>query len=242
MPRSQPPSAAPSVRPLDCTSRRSDERDREPDAVRDPEPARPRRRGAVTVSQLLAIVLITLGGTAFVTKQVRDRDAASPLANVAPRSAGKTISDTAPQTAAKAEDAIGLFKVRNAEGKLIPLVTKGQPAIVMVSSVTCSWCKRALKDLGEMSAGRPLTRLKLLTLEGAADGAPMVAKEGIVGAQLIGPAGNSDQVLMTFRYPGTPTFVAIDRNGRVVKTMPGYPIRQEMAHWFAVMVGDAETP
>ena len=93
-----------------------------------------------------------------------------------------------------------------------------------------------------MSQGRPLPRLTLLTLEGAAFGVPMLAKEHLSGAQLVGPAGSSDQVLLTFRYPGTPTFVAIDRNGRVVRTLPGYPIREELAHWFAVMVGDAETP
>ncbi len=190
--------------------------------------------------QLLAVVLV-LGTTIAVAKRAIDRDADS--ANVVAREAGMAIDgDTAAQSAPTPEQTIGAFKVRNLQGKIVPLATKGQASIVMVSSVTCSWCKRALKDLGEMSGGRPLPQLKLLTLEGAADGAPMLAKEGITGAQLIGPAGSSDQVLLTFRYPGTPTFVAIDRNGRVVRTMPGYPIRQEMEHWFAVMVGDAETP
>jgi hypothetical protein len=143
---------------------------------------------------------------------------------------------------ASAEAAIGAFQVRDLEGRIVPLVTPGEPAIVMVNSISCGWCKRALRDIGELSNGRPVPYLKLLTLEGAAVGVPMLAKEGITGAQLIGPAGQSDQVLLTFRYPGTPTFVAIDRSGRVVRTMPGYPIRQEMEHWFAVMVGDSEVP
>lgn len=190
--------------------------------------------------QLLAVVLV-LGTTIAVVKRSIDHNA--DPANVVTREAGITIGgDTAAQSAPTPEQTIGAFKVRNLQGKIVPVATKGQASIVMVSSVTCSWCKRALKDLGELSAGRPLPRLKLLTLEGAAEGAPMLAKEGITGAELIGPAGSSDQVLLTFRYPGTPTFVAIDRNGRVVRTMPGYPIRQEMEHWFAVMVGDAETP
>lgn len=151
-------------------------------------------------------------------------------------------SDTAPQQAPTAESAIGVLQVRDINGNIVPLVTKGEPAIVMVSSVTCQWCKRSLKDLGELSAGRPLPRLKLLTLEGAPEGAPMLAKEHITGAQLIGPAGSSNQVLLTFRFPGTPTFVAVDRNGRVVATMPGYPMREVMKTWFAVMVGDADAP
>lgn len=143
---------------------------------------------------------------------------------------------------ATAEEAIGAFKVRDLDGNVIPIVTAGEPSIVMVNSTTCGWCKRALRDIGELANGRPVPRLKVLTLEGAKFGIPMLSQENIVGAQLIGPAGNSDQVLLTFRYPGTPTFVAIDRDGRVARTMPGYPIREEMKHWFAVMVGDADVP
>jgi len=199
------------------------------------------RRGAVTLGQLLAVVL-AVGTTAAFAKRSYDHAEGDRSANVAASTRPPVVSDTAPQTAPTAGQSVGTFNVRDLKGRLVPLVTKGEPAIVMVSSVSCSWCKRALKDLGEMSAGRPLPRLKLLTLEGAPEGVAMLAKEHISGAQLIGPAGSSDQVLLTFRYPGTPTFVAIDRNGRVVKTMPGYPIRAEMEHWFAVMVGDAETP
>ncbi len=151
-------------------------------------------------------------------------------------------TDTASEAQPTAEQAIGAFRVRNLAGKVVPLITKGEPVILMISSRTCGWCKRALKDLGELSAGRPLPRLKMLTLEGAADGIPMLAKENIVGAQLVGPFGSSDQVLLTFRYRGTPTFIAIDRNGRVVQTMPGYPMREVMKQWYAVMVGDAEVP
>lgn len=151
-------------------------------------------------------------------------------------------TDTAPATAPTAQQAIGTSKVTALNGTVIPLHTRGEPAILMISSRTCSWCKRALKDLGVMSAGRPLPRLKLLTLEGAGEGVPMLAQEHITGAQLIGPASNSDLTRITARYPGTPTFVAIDRNGRVVRTLPGYPIPDEMKHWYAVMVGDQDVP
>lgn len=203
------------------------------------------RRGAASVSGV-ALAATLIGGVIFVAKQVTSARAA----DTSTQSDGVNLSisdvvagtDTAPQQAPTAEAAIGLLTVKNAKGKLIPLITKGEPAIIMISSVTCGWCKRALKDLGELSAGRPLPRLKLLTLEGAADGAPMLAKEKITGAQLIGPNGSNNQVLLTFRYRGTPTFVAIDSNGRVVATMPGYPMREVMKQWYAVMVGDSEVP
>jgi thioredoxin-related protein len=70
----------------------------------------------------------------------------------------------------------------------------------------------------------------------------MLAKEQIAGAQLVGPRDESAQIRLTFRYPGTPTFLAVDRNGRVMRTLPGYPIPEEMKRWVAVMVGDSATP
>ena len=195
-------------------------------------------RGSISFSTL-ALVLVGLACTVLIAKRATaEKDVVNLLADHGVVAG----TDTAPATAPTAEQAIGTFKVTALNGKVIPLHTKGEPAILMISSRTCSWCKRALKDLGVMSAGRPLPRLKLLTLEGAGEGVAMLAKEKLTGAQLIGPAGSSDQVLLTFRYPGTPTFVAIDRNGRVVRTLPGYPIPEEMKHWYAVMVGDQDVP
>ncbi|MBL0171371.1 MAG: hypothetical protein IPP90_11670 [Gemmatimonadaceae bacterium] len=189
----------------------------------------------------LGWLLVGVGGTVLFAKHSSDSlQPESP--NLAVNATVVAGSDTAPQKAPTAEQAIGALTVRNIRGAVVPLVTKGEPAIIMISSVTCSWCKRTLKDLGELSAGRPLPRLKLLTLEGAAGGVPMVSKERITGAQLIGPIGGNDQVLMTFRFRGTPTFVAIDRNGRVVATMPGYPMREVLKTWYAVMVGDSDLP
>lgn len=195
---------------------------------------------AIPVRQLVAVVAL-IGAAIVAAKQIERRDD-DPSAGGVARRMTAARSDTAPASAPTVARALGSLAVRGLDGERVPLVTPGQPLIVMVSSETCGWCKRALKDLGELSAGRPLTRLTVITLEGAAEGAPMLAREGITGARLVGPAGGADQVLFTFRFPGTPTFVAIDRNGRVVKTLPGYPIREEMRHWFAVMVGDQETP
>lgn len=202
----------------------------------------PRRRRGVTGTRELVLTVCAIAATVLVLKQVVGARAGESAGAAIAGGSLTAVSATQPAQRPTAAQAIGAFTVRNQQGKVVPLVTPGEPSIVMVSSVTCSWCKRALKDLGELSAGRPLPRLKLLTLEGAAEGAPMLAKEKIVGAQLIGPAGSTDQVLLTFRYPGTPTFVAIDREGRVVATMPGYPMREVMKTWYAVMVGDADTP
>ncbi len=203
--------------------------------------ARTPRAGAIPLANLV-IAGLALGITVVAGKRMFGNNENPDMPNLSGVSRVVAGSDTAPQQAPTAEQALGAFRVRNLAGKSEPLVTKGQPVILMVSSRTCTWCKRALKDLGELSAGRPLPRLKVITLEGAAEGVAMLAKEGITGAQLVGPVGGADQVLLTFRYPGTPTFVAIDRNGRVVKTLPGYPIREEMKHWYAVMVGDQDVP
>ncbi len=134
------------------------------------------------------------------------------------------------------------IRVQNALGKTVPLLTKGEPTIIMISSVSCPWCKRSLKDIGELAAGRPVPRLKLLTIEGAERGGPMLALENITGAQLIGPLAHGDQVLARLQFRGTPTFVAVDGNGRIVATMPGYPMREVLKTWFAVMTGDADVP
>ena len=203
-------------------------------------PLLPNRRGAVSLGSLGWLVLGVAGTVLFARQSARSVESDSGNLPVSANTVAGT--DTAPQSAPTIEQALGAFKVRDIRGTVIPLVTKGQPAIIMISSVTCSWCKRTLKDLGELSAGRPLPRLKLLTLEGAAGGVPMVSKEKLTGVQLLGPNGSSDQVLMTFRFRGTPTFVAVDRNGRVVSTMPGYPMREVLKTWYAVMVGDSDVP
>ena len=204
------------------------------------------RRGTVSVSSIALIAVAATCATLVVQHRAASaratRDATTAAENLAIAREIVSRSDAAQPAAPTIEQAVGNLRVRDAAGKVVPLVTKGEPAIIMVSSVTCQWCKKSLKDLGEIAAGRPLPHLKFLTLEGAADGAPMLAKEHITGAQLIGPSGGRDQVMLTFRYPGTPTFLAVDREGHVVATMPGYPMREVMKQWFAVMAGDRDTP
>ena len=195
-------------------------------------------RGSISFGTL-SLVLVALACTVLIAKRAT---AEKHTGNLLADHGVVAGTDTAPSTAPTAEQATGSITVIALNGKVVPLHTKGEPAILMISSRTCSWCKRALKDLGVMAAGRPLPRLKLLTLEGAGEGVAMLAQEQLTGAQLIGPAGGRDRQRLTLRYPGTPTFVAIDRNGRVVRTLPGYPIPDEMKHWYAVMVGDQDVP
>lgn len=196
------------------------------------------RRGVMSFSTLV-LVLITISCTVLVAKRLTDD---SPTVNLMADAGLVAGTDTAPASAPLVQAAIGTTEVKQIDGKVVPLVPRGEPTIVMLSSRTCSWCKKALKDLGEMANGRPVPRLTLLTLEGAAEGVPMAEREGLTGVRYVGPAGDKDKVLLTFRYPGTPTFVAVDRNGRVVHTIPGYPIRPELLRLYSVMAGDADAP
>ncbi len=186
------------------------------------------RRGSVANAVLVALLFLVGMAVALMFERQPDATAAGAPAQAA----------EPPHISA----VLGTGRVLNEMGQSVDIATKGEPAIVMISSVSCSWCKRALGDLRELSAGRPLPRLKLLTLEGAADGAPMIQREQLRGVQLIGPENNSARVRLTFRYQGTPTFLAIDREGRVVQVMPGYPMREVLKLWYTVMVGDAEAP
>lgn len=191
------------------------------------------------MGRLLLLIVGVAIAAALLMAGLRARAARGASAETATVPTGTAPSRSG---AAPSATALGAFQVVDLDGALVPVAPPGEPAIVMVSSRTCGWCKRAFKDIGELAAGRPVPRLRVITLEGAAEGVPMLAKERITGAHALGPAGSNDQVLLTFRYPGTPTFVAIDRQGRIAATMPGYPIRPVMEQWFAVMVGDADVP
>lgn len=197
-----------------------------------------RRRPPISVGNL-ALTFVAIACMVLVAKRATaERDSIDLLQDHGTVAA----SDTAPSTAPRVEQALGVATVRDLKGREVALVRRGEPRIVMLNSRTCPWCRKALADIGRLADGRPTPRLSVLTLEGAAEGVPMLAKERITGAHLVGPRDESAQVRLTFRYPGTPTFLAIDRNGRVVRTLPGYPIPEEMKRWLAVMVGDSATP
>lgn len=180
----------------------------------------PARRGVISFSTLV-LVLVTISCTVLVARRA---------------------TSTPPDAAALEQAAIGATRVKRLDGRLVPLVPAGEPTIVMVSSRSCTWCKKALKDFGEMANGRPVPRLTLLTLEGAGDGVPMAEREGLTGVRFVGPANDRERESLLMRYRGTPTFIAVDGTGRVVHTIPGYPIRPELLRLFSVMAGDTDTP
>ncbi|MFL5575486.1 MAG: TlpA family protein disulfide reductase [Gemmatimonadaceae bacterium] len=134
--------------------------------------------------------------------------------------------------------AVAELEVRGVDGRSVPAAPAGEPAVIMVSSVTCGYCKAALSDIADMADGRPVPRLRVVTLEGAREGAAMLERHGVVGAFAAGPAGSAEQVLLTFRIPGTPVFAAVDSAGRVTRVVPGYPGREGLAALYRVMAGE----
>jgi hypothetical protein len=55
------------------------------------------------------------------------------------------------------------------------------------------------------------------------------------------PADGSGQTLLTFQFPGTPTFLLLDGDGAVRAALPGYPGREAFAPWFRVITGERAT-
>lgn len=138
---------------------------------------------------------------------------------------------------AQARDAVARLFVRDSAGARVPLAPAGVPAILMVNSRTCAFCRMALKDIAAMQGRDGVPRLRVVTLEGAAAGQTMLTGYGIRGAFSAGPDGESDQILLTFRIPGTPVFARTDSAGRIVETVPGYPGPEVIARWLPVMSG-----
>ena len=107
----------------------------------------------------------------------------------------------------------------------------------MVNSRTCSFCRQSLKEIAALQGRDGVPMLRVVTLEGAEVGRTMLGSLGVHGAFSAGPDGESDQVLLTFRIPGTPVFARTDSAGRIVETVPGYPGREVLARWLPVMRG-----
>ncbi|MGV3708034.1 MAG: TlpA family protein disulfide reductase [Gemmatimonas sp.] len=138
--------------------------------------------------------------------------------------------------------ALGISTVTNLDGQTVPLLNEGEPAIIMISSEVCAWCKQTFQDLRAMSAGRPMPRLRVITLEGAKEGQPMIDGAGLTGLQLLGPPDNSSAVSLTFRFQGTPTFFAVNKAGHVVRALLIPRERAMLSRLYKVMVGDADVP
>lgn len=157
---------------------------------------------------------------------------------------GRVAFDRAPAPLATDDPAVGQARaavtnlmVRDSANTRVPLTPVGRPAILMVNSKTCSFCRSALKDIAGLQGRDGVPMLRVVTLEGEAVGREMLASLGVRGAFSAGPDGESDQVLLTFRIPGTPVFARTDSAGRIVETVPGYPGPEFIARWLPVMRG-----
>lgn len=158
---------------------------------------------------------------------------------------GRITSDRTPATTATDDPAVGQARsavtdlvVRDSSGRRVPLAPSGRPAILMINSKTCSFCRIALKDIAALQGRDGVPMLRVVTLEGEAVGRAVLDAMGVRGAFNAGPDGESDQVLLTFRIPGTPVFARTDRSGQIVETVPGYPGREVLARWLPIMRGE----
>ena len=173
--------------------------------------------------EMLAWVIAGALGLALIGRLAFDRRASLPASD-----------DPA---VGQARSAVTDLLVRDSANARVPLAPKGVPAILMVNSKTCAFCRMALKDIGALQGRDGVPRLRVVTLEGAAAGQAMLDTFGVRGAFSAGPDGESDQVLLTFRIPGTPVFARTDSGGRIVETVPGYPGPEVLARWLPVMRG-----
>ncbi len=137
----------------------------------------------------------------------------------------------------QARSAVTNLFVRDSANALVPLAPREGPAILMVNSKTCSFCRLALRDIAARQGRDGVPRLRVVTLEGAEVGRAMLSTFGVRGAFSSGPDGESDQVLLSFRIPGTPVFARTDGAGRIVETVPGYPGPDVLARWLPIMRG-----
>jgi hypothetical protein len=131
----------------------------------------------------------------------------------------------------QARDAVRDLVVRDADGRRVPLAPTGRPHVLMVNSTSCGYCREALRDLARLQGDGGVPGLRVVTLEGEAAGRAMLDAAGVRGAFSAGPDGERDQVLLTFRIPGTPVLARTDAAGRVVETVPGYPGPTLFARW-----------
>jgi hypothetical protein len=157
---------------------------------------------------------------------------------------GRLMVEREPAPAAGDDPSVGLARaavtnlvVRDSANARVRLAPAGTPAILMVNSKTCQFCRLALRDIATLQGRDAVPFLRVVTLEGADAGRTMLADLGVRGAFNAGPDGESDQVLLSFRIPGTPVFARTDSTGHIVETVPGYPGPDVLARWLPVMRG-----
>ncbi|MCU0626132.1 MAG: hypothetical protein MUF21_06535 [Gemmatimonadaceae bacterium] len=139
---------------------------------------------------------------------------------------------------AEAREAVRALVVRDERGATVPFALPGRPHVLMVNSTSCGFCREALRDMAQLQGTGGVRGLRVVTLEGAAEGTRMLTAAGVRGAFSSGPVGEQDQVLLTFRIPGTPVLARTDSAGRIVETVPGYPGRALLERWRQVLLAE----
>ena len=177
---------------------------------------------------MLAVVAIGFGGW---LGGALDGGGAEPDRSPAAEAARWRVPDAGARTS------LAAYAVQDEAGQRVPLAPAGEPAVVMVSSESCSVCAETFDLLANEAGAGALPRLRVVTLEGAAAGARMLAQHGLSGVWHAGPADGAGRTLLTFQFPGTPTFLLLDEHGHVRAAMPGFPGRERFAPWVAVMRG-----
>jgi hypothetical protein len=137
-----------------------------------------------------------------------------------------------------AAGSVATLSARTTSGQVVPLAPEGGPSVVMVSSESCGSCLASMRDLAALGGGRPLPRLRVLSLEGAAGGERMVTRQGLMGVEVVGPVDGAMQAVLSLQLSGTPTFLLVDGGGRVRASLLGYPGREGLAPWLRVMTGE----
>jgi hypothetical protein len=178
----------------------------------------PAGRGLSPLGVALLVAAIAVGGWIGLRSQ--------PAEELAPRIDGGAAG-------------IAGIPMRTLDGGLLSLREAHAPTVVMISSETCVYCKAAFREMAAVARGRPLRQLRVLTLEGAAVGAPMLQAAGVTGATLVGPPSPAVGTTLTFQIRGTPTFLFLDARGQVRETLIGYPGSEGLRPWIAVMLGEA---
>lgn len=140
-----------------------------------------------------------------------------------------------------ADPTVVSLTVRDSAGARVPIVEPGSPSVIMISASTCGYCARSLADIASIAQGRQATRLRMLTLDGVEHGVRMAANAGVTGVWHAEPDGRAAETMLTLNVPGTPVFLLVDSEAVVRRSMPGYPGRDGLAPWVAVMLGDTES-
>ncbi len=141
------------------------------------------------------------------------------------------------------ETRLDALSLRDTLGARVDLARVGVPQVVMISSTRCAVCRQAMADFrASQVTGGAFPRLTVVTIEGADSGAMEWRAAQVQAGAFLGPANEGARTTLSFQFPGTPVFIALDSAARIVASMPGYPGRENFSTWVDVMAGRRVAP